>query len=75
MNESSETDHLGRYVRIQIIPEGMSVTSAAETIGVGRPALSSFLDGNVALSPEMAARLQKAFGADADDLMSRQAAT
>ena len=52
----------------------MSVTKAAKTMGVGRPALSNFLNGNAALSPQMAARLEKAFGADADDLMRRQAA-
>ena len=43
------------------------------TIGVGRPALSNFLNGNAALSPDMAVRLQKAFSADPDDLMNRQA--
>ena len=74
MNKTSETGHPGRYVRTLVIPEGMSVTRAAETIGVGRPALSNFLNGNSALSPQMAARLQRAFGVDADDLMSRQAA-
>ena len=31
----------GPYVRSQVIPAGMSVTKAAETIGVGRPALST----------------------------------
>lgn len=61
-------------MRSNVIPEGMSVTKAAETIGVGRPALSNFLNGNAALSPKMAARLQRAFGANADDLMSRQVA-
>ena len=72
MNESSDLNHPGRYVRTQVIPEGMSVTRAAEMIGVGRPALSNFLNGNAALSPQMAARLHKAFGADG--LMARQAA-
>ena len=66
-------EHPGRYVRERIIPKGMSVTKAAETIGIGRPALSNFLNGNAALSPGMAARLHKAFAADPDDLMNRQA--
>lgn len=57
-----------------MIPMGMSVTKAAQTIGIGRPALSNFLNGNAALSPQMVARLQRAFGADAEDLMARQAA-
>lgn len=50
------------------------MTKAAETIGIGRPALSNFLNGKAALSPQMAAKLQRAFGADAEDLMRRQAA-
>ena len=41
-------------------------------IGVGRPALSNFLNGRAALSPEMAARLQRVFGVDGEDLKARQ---
>ena len=74
MNETSNFGHPGEYVRSHVIPEGMSVTKAAETIGVGRPALSNFLNGSAALSPQMAARLARAFGADADELMGRQKA-
>ena len=39
----------------------MSVTKAAELMGVGRPAFSNLLNGNAALSSDMAARLEKAF--------------
>ena len=74
MSKSPDSDHPGQYVRAHVIPEGMSVTKAAETMGVGRPALSNFLNGNAGLSSEMAARLKAAFGADMDDLLSRQAA-
>ena len=74
MYESPNTEHPGHYVRAHVIPDDMSVTKAANTLGVGRPALSNFLNGNAALSPLMAARLHKAFDADADDLMRRQAA-
>jgi len=42
----------------------MSVKDAAKRLGIGRPALSNFLNGKSALSPEMAVRLEKAFGAD-----------
>lgn len=66
--------HPGPYVRSQVMPTGMSVTKAAQTMGIGRPALSNFLNGKAALSPQMAAKLQHAFGADADDLIARQAA-
>ncbi|MYB39344.1 MAG: helix-turn-helix domain-containing protein [Gammaproteobacteria bacterium] len=73
MIDSTES-HPGRHVRSHVIPTGMSVTKAAETIGIGRVALSNFLNGKAALSPKMAAKLQQAFGADADDLIARQAA-
>ena len=51
----------------------MSVTDAAKRLGVGRPALSNLLNGNSSLSPDMAVRLEKAFGADRTQLLDRQA--
>ncbi len=66
--------HPGAYVRQNIIPAGMSVKDAASRIGIGRPALSNFLNGNSALSPNMAVRLEKAFGANRKRLLDIQAA-
>ena len=57
-----------------MIPSGLSVTEAAKKLDVGRPALSNMLNGKSSLSPEMAARLEKAFGADSGELLARQAA-
>ena len=75
MSNSSEASvHPGPYVREAVIPSGMSVKEAAERLGIGRPALSNFLNGNSALSPEMAVRLEKAFGADRNRLLDMQAA-
>jgi addiction module HigA family antidote len=51
----------------------MPVKEAAKLLGVGRPALSNLLNGNAALSPEMAARLEKAFGVDQQKLLTLQA--
>lgn len=51
----------------------MSVKEAAKRLGIGRPALSNFLNGNSSLSPEMAIRLEKAFGADRKRLLDMQA--
>ncbi len=53
----------------------MSVKKAAELLGVGRPALSNLLNGNAALSSEMALRLEKAFGpkAKSETLLKMQA--
>ena len=45
-----------------------------ELLGVGRPALSNLLNGKAALSPEMAVRIEKAFGASQKELLQMQAA-
>lgn len=65
--------HPGSFVRAEIIePAELSVTAAAEVLGVTRPALSNFLNERAALSPEMALRLEKAFGVSMDTLMRMQ---
>ncbi len=65
--------HPGTYIKNQVIPPKVAVKEAAKLLGVGRPALSNLLNGNAALSPEMAARLEKAFGANAQELLKLQA--
>lgn len=50
----------------------MTVTEAARRLGVSRPALSAVLNGRAALSPRMAQRLARTFGADAAALLDRQ---
>lgn len=67
------SSHPGIYVRTKIIPAGMSVKDAAKRLGIGRPALSNFLNGKSALSPKMALRLEKTFGADRKRLHDMQA--
>ena len=65
--------HPGQFVRTTIIgPLGLSVKDAAQALGVHRVALSRFLNEQAALSPEMATRLEKAFGASMEDLMRMQ---
>jgi addiction module HigA family antidote len=66
-------EHPGTYVRLNIIPSGISVKAAAERIGISRSTLSNFLNGKSALSQEMAMRLEKAFGADRKRLLDMQA--
>ena len=51
----------------------MSVKAAAARLGVGRPALSNLLNGKAALSPKMALRLERAFGASRTELLELQA--
>jgi antitoxin HigA-1 len=55
-------------------PLGLSVTEAAKRLGVSRKQLSDVLNGHSGLSPEMAIRLDKAFGGGADTWFRLQAA-
>jgi len=65
--------HPGGFVRTEIIdPLELSVTEAAEALGVSRAALSAFLNGRADLSPDMALRIEKAFGVKMDTLMRMQ---
>ena len=66
--------HPGTFIKAHVIPAGMSVTDAAKRLGVGRPALSNLLNGNSSLSPDMAVKLEKSFGADRQKLLDLQAA-
>lgn len=67
-------NHPGRYIKESVLPKGLSVKDAAQLLGVGRPALSNLLNGRAALSPDMAARIERAFRIPAQDLIDRQAA-
>lgn len=65
--------HPGRFIKSEIIEaEGLSITQAASILGVTRPALSAVLNERAALSPEMALRVEKAFGVSMDTLMRMQ---
>jgi addiction module HigA family antidote len=67
--------HPGDFIRTEIIrPAGLSVTAAAASLYVSRPALSSLLNGNADLSGDMALRIEKAFGVRMDTRMRMQAA-
>ena len=65
--------HPGGFVKTEIIePLGLSVTGAAQALGVTRPTLSAFLNERASLSSEMALRIEKAFGVSMDTLMRMQ---
>jgi addiction module HigA family antidote len=65
--------HPGGFVRSEVIePLGLSVTDAAHVLGVTRPALSALLNERANLSPDMALRIEKAFGVSMDTLMRMQ---
>jgi addiction module HigA family antidote len=65
--------HPGGFVKHEIIePMGLSVTAAAKALGVTRVTLSTLLNERASLSPEMALRIEKAFGVSMDTLMRMQ---
>jgi len=67
--------HPGEIIRHEIFePLGVTVSAAARALGVTRPALSNMLNGRAALSPEMALRIEKAFGPRMEHLMKMQLA-
>ncbi len=74
MNPQSKISpiHPGIYIKQSLLPNKLSVTEAAEMLGVGRPALSNLLNGRAALSSDMAMRIEKAFQADGSTLIEMQ---
>lgn len=65
--------HPGGFIRTEIVePLRLSVTAAAQALGVTRAALSALLNERASLSSEMALRIEKAFGVSMDTLMRLQ---
>jgi addiction module HigA family antidote len=66
--------HPGSFIREEILEElGLSISRAADILRVRRATLSDLVNGKAALSPEMALRVEKAFGVDMDTLLRLQA--
>jgi addiction module HigA family antidote len=55
-------------------PLDLSVTRAAEALDVSRKTLSEIVNARAAVSPEMAVRLEIAFGKSAESWLAHQAA-
>ena len=66
--------HIGAFVREVIEGHGLNVTSAAQVLGVTRQALSVLVNEHGGLSPEMALRIEKAFGVKMDTMLRMQIA-
>lgn len=65
--------HPGSFVKSEVLKaHGLSVTEAADVLGVTRPALSALVNERAHLSPEMAIRIEKAFGLSMETLMRMQ---
>jgi addiction module HigA family antidote len=78
MSRMFNPPHPGETLKEDILPAlGLTVTEAAEQLGVARPSLSKVLNGHAAISPEMALRIEKWLGVDnggrADLWMAEQA--
>lgn len=66
--------HPGLSVRYDCLePLGLSITAGARVLGVSRQALNNLVNGRSAISPEMAIRLDKAFGGGAEVWLRMQA--
>jgi antitoxin HigA-1 len=67
--------HPGDLIRTEIVEAlGLNVSKAAEILKVRRATLSDLLHGKAALTPEMALRIEKAFGPDMNHLLRMQLA-
>ena len=67
--------HPGELIRTEILEAlGLSVSKAAEILKVRRATLSDLLHGKAALTPDMALRIEKAFGPDMNHLLRMQLA-
>jgi addiction module HigA family antidote len=66
--------HPGLVVLQECIePSGLTITGAAQSLGVTRNTLSELVNGKRGISPEMAVRLSKVFGGDEESWLMQQA--
>ncbi len=64
--------HPGKILKHAIEAYGLTLTDAAERLGVTRQTLSRVTNANTALWPEMAVRVSKAFGSTTEHWMRMQ---
>lgn len=66
--------HPGEIIRsLCLEPLGVSITEAAEALGVSRKTLSAIVNGRAPVTPEMAVRLSIAFDTSAESWTTQQA--
>ena len=67
--------HPGRSIKDACLdPLGLTVTEGARVLSVARHTLSRLINAQAGISPDMAIRLEKAFGSSADVWLRMQAA-
>ena len=65
--------HPGEIIKeLCLEPLELSVTEAAEALGVSRKTLSSIINGKSGISPEMAVRLSIAFDTSSESWLNQQ---
>lgn len=65
--------HPGEILKEDVLPElGLTVTQAAEQLGVARVTLSRMINGNAAISAEMAIRLAQWLNGNAETWLRAQ---
>ncbi|MGA2143916.1 MAG: HigA family addiction module antitoxin [Bryobacteraceae bacterium] len=65
--------HPGEVLRVLCLePLNLTVTEAAQALGVSRKTLSSILNRRAGISPEMAVRLSMAFDTSAESWLNQQ---
>ena len=65
--------HPGEVIKRQCLePLGLTVTEAAEGLGVSRNTLSMLINGRLGISPEMAIRLSQGFGGSPESWLRQQ---
>lgn len=73
LHSPSVSPHPGGFVRLEVLKRhGLSVTEAANALGVTRPALSALLNERSHLSTDMALRIEKVFGISMEKLIFMQ---
>ncbi|MBX3010364.1 MAG: HigA family addiction module antidote protein [Caldilineaceae bacterium] len=65
--------HPGKIIKeIYLEPMGLTVTGTAKALGISRVTLSELINGKNGISPEMAYRLSKGFGATPESWLNLQ---
>jgi antitoxin HigA-1 len=65
--------HPGEILReLCLKPMELTITEAAEGLGISRKTLSAILNGRASISPETAVRLSMAFGTSAESWLNHQ---
>ncbi len=64
---------VGEFIREEVLDAfGLSISKAAEILQVRRPTLSDIVNGKARLSPDVALRIEKAFGVSMELLLRMQ---